>query len=203
MLSWQDRAKSLGWRESDLRGVQSLMDLDRSGAEPSVRVFRQRIEVSRQGSMEFSGTDREGRTVVTRVSRPSSFVWRRRDPPVSFVRAESEEERQRGCVLHGAGCDADELECGFLARSSGVVSIDPCGCRRWHAPGCPADAQRREDRREAFAEARAASRAKTEVTASQAFVPPHTKIRKPSKKNGWKLPGQERLDLPAVKTSGT
>lgn len=194
--AWQDRARARGWSETDIDGLVSLIAMAREPQEV-VRVDRWLITVRTRVVYRFEGTDRTGAVVPTEVVRENLWHWRKTELPTSSIARPADPDAPSGCVLHGPRCAARSLECGFMARSTGVVSLQRCGCGpRRHVPGCEVQARDLQERLDAFARSRiAARRASEEPEPPRTFVPPRTKTRKPTKKNGWKIPGHPRLPL--------
>lgn len=115
---WQDKARSLGWLEEDIRAIESILS---TGQDPCV----------------VSSVERSKIILMTVDSRQKGhyWAWNKVDyPEPSFSKPKTTVE-DHWCPVHGRRCDPDENGCG----QERTVFYDICDCpTRGHFHDCDA-----------------------------------------------------------------
>lgn len=109
-LPWQQQAQSLGWSQTDLNAIESLLQTGKDIAEV-YRVERGAITIATYPADE-------------RLTR-HLWKWHRVDAPEpAFAKPVDPHEEEHWCPQHGRTCDPTEEGCGHER----VLFFDLCDC---------------------------------------------------------------------------
>ncbi len=189
--NWRTEALRRGWPEKDIASLQELLATSKN-EERVVEVETRRISILSIASCVFSGTLRDGTHEEHSVPFRREWSWTYSPAPVSMF-SEEETFKSVWCPTHGINCDPHDGKCGAID----IASIQTCSCPmgRHHYDGC--EVLRREselsqldaDTADLF-QIDGPLNALPKPSRSQLWLVQETKAERPTKANGWLLPGQ-------------
>ena len=222
LRDWRDRAVGFGWLVADVESLASILAQSKV-EERIVDVDHSTILVLSLTEFELFGIDRDGRRTSSRVERKRYWPWKFKARPESRVERDDENYDVPWCPGHGFACSPTEpYRCG----REHVIAVETCACRSVgnprkprgpsvrHEPSCEAVtlnassslavATQRATAASPAATTLAAMAREPDAGAAAPIIhessPPPPKSSaprvKPSRANGWTLPGQLALGLP-------
>ena len=192
---WKLCAAVAGWAERDIESLDSILRLAKD-EQRVVEITKAAVHMLSLGTYELEGKDKNGNTVKSSIPYEKRWTWNFYAQPES--RIEPRSTNQKWCPAHGTACDPSLDGCGIRD----VVSLELCHCKRYHVRECEVGrwiAEARVDAEMREAERRNAPQRPAEP--APAYVPPKTKRMRPTKANGWFLPGQTAMVLPSTQTN--
>lgn len=181
-----------GWSEQEILSLDSILRMSKN-EQRVVEINHNVIHLISLGVYVFSGVCRDGKVAESIIPYASRWTWHHYPAPES--RTEARSVNQKWCPAHGTACDPSVDGCGIRD----LTSLELCSCKRYHVRDCDVGRRLAEDRVAAeMAEAERREHSLQPAGPAPAYVPPKTKRKKPSKANGWFLPGQTAMQMPGA-----
>lgn len=194
ILDWYDRALALGWPRSELDTLAGLIALNgrHEALQQVVEIKSSTIVLMVTSEYNFDRVV-DGRTIIDRVAFVRHREWHWHQGAQSVQRTDV--PRAPWCPLHDTACVPDEGGCG--ARD--VTHRELCECpwtpHDWrnvkkvkmtvdHIADCPLATSFLDK-----------PKAKRPEAAPHVYKAPEQVVKRPSRHNDWKLPGQTKLGL--------